>query len=153
MTSDQRSADAAGGVRSRPEAVAELSEALDVPELDLLEADLLEDGPLRGPEADLPISVPVDYVDEDEPDDVDWERARARRRERARLQQRMARLRLYSYFMTLAACVFALMTFMYLVQGGGDEDATFLALGGLFAAITVFLLWAAVRVTHVVEPE
>lgn len=155
MTSDQRSADTAGDVRSRPEAVAELSDQLDAPELDLHESDLLEDGPLIGPEADLAISIPVDYAEDQGEDhgDYDYEQARAHRRERARFQQRMARLRLYSYFMTLAACVFALMTFMYLVQGGGDEDTTFLALGGLFAAITVFLLWAAVRVTHVGEPE
>ncbi|MGQ0466609.1 MAG: hypothetical protein ACT4QG_14955 [Sporichthyaceae bacterium] len=149
MTSDQRSAHAAGDVRSLPEAVAD---PLDASELGLLEAELLEE-PLTGPEADRAISVPVDYVDELEDDDFDWEQARRSRRERARFQQRMARLRLYSYFMTLAACVFALMTFMYLVQGSGDSDATFLSLGGLFAGMTVFLLWAAVRVTHVGEAE
>lgn len=134
MTSDQRSA----------EGLADL----DAPVLD---------APLLDPRADLPIDVPTGFDENDLDPDVDTalllEQARHRRRVHAREQARLARLRLYSYFMTLAACVFALMTFMYLVQGEGDGDATFLSLGALFGAITVFLLWAAVRVTRFGEHE
>lgn len=62
---------------------------------------------------------------------------------------RLARLRLYSYCLTLTACVFALMSFMYLVQGTADGDASFTALGVLFVALTGASLWSAVRVTRI----
>jgi hypothetical protein len=65
-----------------------------------------------------------------------------------RAQARMARQRFYSYCLTLSASVFALMTFMYGVQGRADADRTFIGLGVMFAATTAFLLWAAVRVTR-----
>lgn len=65
-----------------------------------------------------------------------------------RAQARMARQRFYSYCLTLTASVFALMTFMYGVQGRADSDRTFIGLGVMFAATTAFLLWAAVRVTR-----
>lgn len=65
-----------------------------------------------------------------------------------RAQARMARQRFYSYCLTLTASVFALMTFMYGVQGRADSDSTFIGLGVMFAATTAFLLWAAVRVTR-----
>lgn len=142
MTSDQRSAEGLADLDDRPSSAS--------PPTDYLDAPLL-DTPLRDPRADLPISVP-EFDENDLDPEVDTamllEAARRRRREQVKEQQRMARLRLYSYFMTLAACVFALMTFMYLVQGEGDGDATFLSLGAMFGAITVFLLWAAVRVTR-----
>jgi hypothetical protein len=63
----------------------------------------------------------------------------------------MGRLRLASYCLTLSACVFALMTFMYVVQGVGDSDGTFFGLGLMFGAGTALLLWAAVWVTRVGE--
>lgn len=149
MTSDQRSAEDLADIDAR------LGVAPLLPSADL--EDSLLDTPLRDPRADLAISVPTDFDENDIDPEIDTalllEAARIRRRERARLEQRMARLRLYSYFMTLAACVFALMTFMYLVQGEGDGDFTFLSLGAMFGAITVFLLWAAVRVTRFGEHE
>lgn len=63
-------------------------------------------------------------------------------------QLRLSRLRLYSYCMTLSACVLALMTFMYLVQGIGDGDGTFTGIGVMFAGATVLMLWGALRVTQ-----
>ncbi len=141
MTSDQRSAEGLAGAEARLEPVLPV-----VPVRTYLGDELL-DVPLRDPRADLPISVPVDY-DQDLNEADALEEARRQRRARVRANQRMARLRLYSYFMTLAACVFALMAFMYLVQGEGDRDALFLSLGAMFGAITIFLLWAAVRVTR-----
>lgn len=102
---------------------------------------------LRGPRADEPIEVPVYDVEA-------HLEARLRAREAyLRAEVRMGRLRLASYCLTLSACVFALMTFMYVVQGAGDSDATFLSLGAMFAAVTGFLLWAAVWVTRVGEGQ
>ncbi|MGQ0845221.1 MAG: hypothetical protein ACT4QF_13925 [Sporichthyaceae bacterium] len=150
MTPEQRSADGLTDVAARVEPRVEPPLLPPSSEVSAFDSRLL-DAPLLHPDADLPISVPTTYLDYEE--DYGYEQARARRRARAKAHQKMARLRLYSYFMTLAACVFALMAFMYLVQGQGDRDATFLTLGALFGAITVFLLWAAVRVTHVGEHE
>lgn len=148
MTPEQRSADTGVAARVEPPLLPPLSD------VSAFDSHLL-DVPLRHADADLPIALPSDpfYDDRYGDDRYGYEQARARRRARAKANQKMARLRLYSYFMTLAACVFALMTFMYLVQGQGDQDATFLALGAMFGAVTVFLLWAAVRVTHVGEHE
>lgn len=67
----------------------------------------------------------------------------------ARREARLARLRLYSYCLTLAACVLALMSFMYLAQGTADGDSTFSWLGALFVVSTGLTLWLAVRVTQV----
>lgn len=67
----------------------------------------------------------------------------------ARRVARLARLRLYSYCLTLAACVLALMSFMYLAQGTADGDSTFTWLGAMFVACTALTLWLAVRVTQV----
>jgi hypothetical protein len=95
-------------------------------------------------DADLPIRTPLD----------DAEHAayvEAMRRAYERHELRLSRMRLYSYCMTLSACVFALMTFMYVTQGEADRDGTFIGLGTLFGATTVFLLWGAVRVTRVGE--
>lgn len=72
-------------------------------------------------------------------------------RARAAYESRLSRLRLYSYCLTLGACVLALMSFMYLTQGTADGDATFVWLGAGFAAGTVTALWSAVRITHVAE--
>lgn len=66
-------------------------------------------------------------------------------------EAKLARLRLYSYCLTLAACVFALMSFMYLAQGTADGDSTFVTLGAGFVLCTAATLWLAVRVTHVME--
>jgi hypothetical protein len=92
-------------------------------------------------DADLPIRTPLT-------DAADLE---ALRRAYERHELRLSRMRLYSYCMTLSACVFALMTFMYVTQGEADRDGTFIGLGTLFGAMTVFLLWGAVRVTRVGE--
>jgi hypothetical protein len=79
--------------------------------------------------------------------DLEWEARRAREA-MVRAEIRIGRLRLASYCLTLSSCVFALMTFMYVVQGAGDADATFLGLGTMFGVLTAALLWAAVWVTR-----
>ena len=73
------------------------------------------------------------------------------RRARAAYESKLSRLRLYSYCLTLGACVLALMSFMYLTQGAADGDATFVWLGAGFAAGTLTALWSAIRITHVSE--
>ncbi len=67
----------------------------------------------------------------------------------ARREARLSRLRVYSYCLTLAACVLALMSFMYLAQGTADGDSSFVWLGAMFVATTALTLWLAVRVTRV----
>jgi hypothetical protein len=100
--------------------------------------------------ADRPISTPWDdYVAPDEAEHA--AHLEMLRRAYQRHEQRLARMRLYSYCMTLSACVFALMTFMYVTQGEADRDGTFISLGTAFGAMTIFLLWGAVRVTRVGE--
>lgn len=69
----------------------------------------------------------------------------------ARREARLSRLRLYSYCLTLGACVLALMSFMYLTQGTADGNSTFLWLGATFVVSTALTLWLAVRVTQVGE--
>jgi hypothetical protein len=91
---------------------------------------------------------PVDDVAIRLPDPYETPR-RAHHEQRMRAEARLGRRRFYSYCLTLTACVFALMTFMYGVQGQADSDGTFIGLGMLFAATTAFLLWAAVRITRV----
>ena len=66
-------------------------------------------------------------------------------------QMRLARLRLYSYCMTLSACVLALMAFMYLLTGTADGDAGFTSIGIMFSGLMVVMLWAAMRVTKAGE--
>ena len=73
------------------------------------------------------------------------------RRARAAYEAKLSRLRLYSYCLTLTACVLALMSFMYLTQGAADGDPTFVWLGVAFVAATVVALWSAIRITHVSE--
>jgi hypothetical protein len=82
------------------------------------------------------------YQDEWAPDQ---ERARTKER------NRLARLRLYSYCMTLSACVLALMSFMYLLTGTADGDASFTSIGVLFLAMMITMLWGALRVTRAGE--
>jgi hypothetical protein len=86
------------------------------------------------------------------PAGLEWEARRAREA-LVRAEIRMGRLRLASYCLTLSSCVFALMTFMYVVQGAGDSDVTFLGLGTMFAVVTGALLWAAVWVTRAGEAQ
>ena len=69
------------------------------------------------------------------------------RRARAAHEAKVSRLRLYSYCLTLAACVLALMSFMYITQGTADGDATFTWLGVAFVAATAVALWSAVAIT------
>lgn len=97
------------------------------------------------PAADLPIHTPLDVAAEDAA------QLEILRRAYQRHEMRLSRMRLYSYCMTLSACVFALMTFMYVTQGEADRDGTFISLGTAFGAMTIFLLWGAVRVTRVGE--
>ena len=66
-------------------------------------------------------------------------------------EAKLSRMRLYSYCLTLSACVLALMSFMYLIQGAADGDATFVGLGVGFVTATAATLWVAVRITHVAE--
>ncbi len=75
----------------------------------------------------------------------------ADKRARVKEQLRLSRLRLYSYCMTLSACVLALMAFMYLITGTADHDAGFTSIGFLFVAMMVGMLWAAMRVTRAGE--
>ena len=74
------------------------------------------------------------------------------RRARAAHEAKLARLRLYSYCLTLAACVLALMSFMYLAQGIADGDSEFTSFGAAFVAATFAALWSAIRVSKVDEP-
>lgn len=67
----------------------------------------------------------------------------------ARHVARLARLRLCSYCLTLAACVLALMSFMYLTQGTADGDRAATWLGAMFVVSTALTLWLAVRITRV----
>ncbi|MGQ0631321.1 MAG: hypothetical protein ACT4P1_09775 [Sporichthyaceae bacterium] len=67
--------------------------------------------------------------------------------------RRLSRLRLYSYCLTLLACVLGLLAFMYLAQGLADGDHSFAAVGGAFAAGAIAALWGAVLVTHVEGPR
>ena len=73
------------------------------------------------------------------------------RRARAAHEAKVSRLRLYSYCLTLAACVLALMSFMYLTQGTADGDPTFTWLGVAFVAGTGVALWSAVAITKLGE--
>gem|GEM_PF-4947429 len=100
--------------------------------------------PLIGPDpvADAPIKLPEPPA-EARPREWGWLGA----------DTRAIRLRIYSYCLTLSACVFALMTFMYVVQGQADGDGTFLGLGVLFGVIGLLLLWGAVRITRHTEPH
>jgi hypothetical protein len=82
-----------------------------------------------------------------EPAAVRAERERLRR-SRAAYEAKLSRLRLYSYCLTLGACVLALMSFMYVTQGTADGDATFTWLGVAFAAATALALWSAVAITR-----
>jgi hypothetical protein len=107
-------------------------------------ADGLEDLELDPDAADRPIRTPLDDAEH-------LAYVEAMRRAYARHELRLSRMRLYSYCMTLSACVFALMTFMYVTQGEADRDGTFIGLGTLFGAMTIALLWGAVRVTRVGE--
>ncbi|HEX3828398.1 MAG TPA: hypothetical protein VHV82_14120 [Sporichthyaceae bacterium] len=124
MTADPRGADTVAATEGGPAVVA--------PEVGVVlrGADPVEDTALELPLADL-----------------EWEARRAREAA-VRAEIRMGRLRLASYCLTLSSCVFALMTFMYVVQGAGDSDVTFLGLGVMFAVVTAALLWAAVWVTR-----
>jgi hypothetical protein len=103
-----------------------------------------DDLDLHDTDADLPIRTPLDEA-------AHLAHVIAMRRAYQRHELRLSRMRLYSYCMTLSACVFALMTFMYVTQGEADRDGTFIGLGTMFGAMTVFLLWGAVRVTRVGE--
>ncbi|MGQ0623883.1 MAG: hypothetical protein ACT4PP_04400 [Sporichthyaceae bacterium] len=67
--------------------------------------------------------------------------------------RRLRRLRLYSYCLTLLACVMALLAFMYLAQGLADRDGSFAALGAGFVVGTGAALWGAVLVTHAPLPR
>jgi hypothetical protein len=100
--------------------------------------------------ADRPIRTPLDEATA-AADAADLMHLEMLRRAYRRHEQRLSRMRLYSYCMTLSACVFALMTFMYVTQGEADRDGTFISLGTAFGAMTIFLLWGAVRVTRVGE--
>lgn len=95
-----------------------------------------------------PVPVPVEA-------EIDTAFLRAERervrRARAAYEAKLSRLRLYSYCLTLGACVLALMSFMYVTQGAADGDGTFLSLGVAFASATLFALWTAIRITHVAE--
>jgi hypothetical protein len=73
------------------------------------------------------------------------------RRARAAYEARLSRLRLYSYCLTLGACVLALMSFMYVTQGAADGDPTFTWLGVAFAAATAVALWSAIAITKLGE--
>jgi len=73
------------------------------------------------------------------------------RRARAAYEAKISRLRLYSYCLTLGACVLALMSFMYLTQGTADGDPTFTWLGVAFVAATAVALWSAVAITKLGE--
>lgn len=73
------------------------------------------------------------------------------RRARAAHEAKISRLRLYSYCLTLGACVLALMSFMYLTQGTADGDPTFTWLGVAFVAATAVALWSAVAITKLGE--
>lgn len=66
--------------------------------------------------------------------------------------RRLSRLRLYSYCLTLLACVIGMLAFMYLTQGLADGDTSFAAIGAGFVLGTVAALWGAVLVTHVEPP-
>ena len=107
-------------------------------------ADAFDDLELSHADADLPIRTPLDDAEH-------LAYVEAMRRAYQRHELRLSRMRLYSYCMTLSACVFALMTFMYVTQGEADRDGTFIGLGTMFGALTVFLLWGAIRVTRVGE--
>jgi hypothetical protein len=86
-------------------------------------------------------------LDEEELDRAERSGARSDVKE----QFRLARLRLYSYCMTLSACVLALMAFMYLVTGTADGDPGFTSIGIMFTGMMVVMLWAAMRVTKAGE--
>jgi hypothetical protein len=101
---------------------------------------------------DVPASVPVTVPAEPAPDTVGLRAERERiRRARAAYEAKLGRLRLYSYCLTLGACVLALMSFMYVTQGAADGDGTFVWLGVAFASATLVALWAAIAITHVNE--
>ncbi len=124
MTADPRGADTVAAAEGGPAVVA--------PQVGV---------GLRGadPVADTALELPLA--------DLEWEARRAREAV-VRAEIRLGRLRLTSYCLTLSSCVFALMTFMYVVQGAGDSDVTFLGLGIMFGVLTAALLWAAVWVTR-----
>ena len=126
MTADQRGADTVAADRIGLEFAPDAT---------------LRDLPLADKAIGLPLADP----------DAEFDARRLAREAFLRAEVRMARLRLASYCLTLSACVFALMTFMYVVQGTGDSDGTFISLGVLFGAVTGLLLWAAVAITRVGE--
>ena len=109
------------------------------------------EAPLRYAPA-VPTSVPVSVPVEPALDTAGLRAERERiRRARAAYEAKLSRLRLYSYCLTLTSCVLALMSFMYLTQGGADGDSTFVWLGVAFVSATVVTLWCAIRITHVSE--
>lgn len=97
-----------------------------------------------------PVSAPVPADFALDTSGLRAERERLRRA-RAAYEAKLSRLRLYSYCLTLASCVLALMSFMYVTQGAADGDGTFIWLGVAFAAATFVALWTAIRITHVGE--
>jgi hypothetical protein len=129
VTADQRGADTVASAEAAPIDVEPTVES----RVELRGPDPVEDAAIELPLLELELQ------------------ARRAREARVRAEIRMGRLRLASYCLTLTACVFALMTFMYVVQGIGDSDGTFLWLGVMFGVFTALLLWAAVWVTRVGE--
>ena len=84
--------------------------------------------------------------------EADWEvEERDDRARRRKARARLVRLRLYSYCMTLSACVLALMAFMYLLTGTADGDAGFTSIGVMFLGLMIVMLWGALRVTRAGE--
>ena len=83
---------------------------------------------------------------------AEWEVEEREARAAARkARARLVRLRLYSYCMTLSACVLALMAFMYLLTGTADGDAGFTSVGVMFLGMMILMLWGALRVTRAGE--
>ncbi|HUR01343.1 MAG TPA: hypothetical protein VM347_02280 [Nonomuraea sp.] len=107
-----------------------------------------EAAPRYGPSVVTPVPVTVPVEARVDSAVLRAERERLRRA-RAAYEAKLSRLRLYSYCLTLSACVLALMSFMYLTQGAADGDATFVWLGVAFVSATVVMLWSAIRITHV----
>ena len=98
-------------------------------------------------------AIPVEPPFRDHPIDTGALRAERERvrRARAAYEAKLSRLRLYSYCLTLGACVLALMSFMYITQGTADGDPTFTWLGVAFVAATAVALWSAIAITKLGE--